>query len=260
MQGEWNDRRERPLTEPRSKENFKWPRRSSFPTTTPTTIATRSRSAGSSAFSGAELSLAYVRHRQQADQGREAEAQKRAEARLEHGATAVGAPDMQRHVVVHASTGEGLIELADPRARRRCRLRVRLPHRTGLGFPGDLRAADAPRRPGRRCDRPGRPALPLVGQVNTIGVLDDGDEAARATAESLAGTLGASVSDADGAPIDLLVVGSRPETPLGRVGLSAASEYEVETAAYPVLVTPRGTTVRFSTPQAPESPAVPASV
>lgn len=211
-------------------------------------------------YSGADLSLAYVRHRQQADQGREAEAQKRAEARLEHGATAMGAPDMPRHVVVHASTGEGLIELA---TREQADVVV---------FGSDYRTAPGSVAPGTSAQRMlhGGPVAVAIAPadlrsrssvtVNTIGVLDEGDEAARATAESLAGTLGASVSDADGGPIDLLVVGSRPETPLGRVGLTAASEYEVETAAYPVLVTPRGTTVRFSTPQAPESPAVPASV
>lgn len=211
-------------------------------------------------YSGADLSLAYVRHRQQADREREVLAQERAEARLEHGAAAMGAPDMVRHVVVHASTGEGLVELA---TREQADVVV---------FGSDYRTAPGSVAPGtsaRRMLNGGPVAVAIAPAdlrsrssvtVTMIGVLDEGDEAARATAESLATTLGASVGDAGSGPIDLLVVGSRPETPLGRVAISAKSEYEIETAAYPVLVTPRGITVGFAAPQAPEPPAVPASV
>lgn len=211
-------------------------------------------------YSGAELSLAYVRHRQQLDGEREAVAQKKAETRLERGATAIGAPDMPRHVVVHASTGEGLMELAN---REEADLVV---------FGSNYRTAPGSVAAGTSAQRMlnGGPVAVAIAPadlrsrssvtVRTIGVLDEGDEAARATAESLATTLGASVVEANGTPIDLLVIGSRPETPLGRVGLSAKSEYEIETAAYPVLVTPRGIAVRFSASQASEPPAVPASV
>ena len=47
-------------------------------------------------------------------------------------------------------------------------------------------------------------------------------------------------------PVDLLVVGSRPESPQGHVTLSAASDYAVEAATYPVVVIPRGVTVQFA--------------
>ena len=47
-------------------------------------------------------------------------------------------------------------------------------------------------------------------------------------------------------PVDLLVVGSRPEAPAGKVVLSAKSDYAVEAANYPVLVVPRGTSLGFS--------------
>ena len=45
--------------------------------------------------------------------------------------------------------------------------------------------------------------------------------------------------------MDLLVIGSRHGAPPGRVELSAASEYVVETAHSPVLVVPAGTPLRF---------------
>jgi nucleotide-binding universal stress UspA family protein len=76
--------------------------------------------------------------------------------------------------------------------------------------------------------------------VNTVGVITEGDEAARRSADSLAGALGASVVEFGGGRVDLLVVGSRPESPQGKVTLSASSDYAVEAATYPVLVVPRG--------------------
>ena len=60
------------------------------------------------AFTGAELSLAYVRH----SQGGALE-QKEAEDLLTRGAESVGAPEMTRHVVVNPATSEGLAELAE---------------------------------------------------------------------------------------------------------------------------------------------------
>src|SRR5271157_2343144 len=58
------------------------------------------------------LALAYVRHAPEFDPSREALAQHDAERRLEHGAALLGDPDVPRHVVFAASTGEGLEELA----------------------------------------------------------------------------------------------------------------------------------------------------
>ena len=60
-----------------------------------------------------EISLAYVRHTQQPDSAREALEEKEAEELLEHGAKALGDERTPRHVVVHASTGTGLWELAE---------------------------------------------------------------------------------------------------------------------------------------------------
>ena len=60
------------------------------------------------AFSGAELSLAYVRH----SFGGALE-QKEAEELLARGAASVGAPEMARHVIVNPGTSVGLTELAE---------------------------------------------------------------------------------------------------------------------------------------------------
>lgn len=202
------------------------------------------------AFSGADLSLAYVRHSQQEEEEREALEERQAEELLAHGATSIGAPDMPRHVVVNASTSEGLRELAE---REQADVIV---------FGSDYRTAKGLVKPGIAAHKLllGGPAAIAVAPaglrsqasmtVGTIGVIDEGDDAARTTAESLAAALGATVAEFGAGPVDLLVVGSRPESSAGRVTLSAASDYAVEAATYPVLVVPRGVAVPFATPQA----------
>ncbi|MFL5899703.1 MAG: hypothetical protein ACJ75S_00670 [Solirubrobacterales bacterium] len=196
------------------------------------------------AYSGAELSLAYVRH----SQGGALE-EKEAEALLARGATSVGAPDMPRHVVVNAGTSVGLAELAERESAdvivfgseyRTAPGTVKpgIPaHKLLLGGPAAIAVAPA--------DLHSRPSV----SVNTVGIIDEGDEAAGETARSLAAALGASVVEHDGGHVDLLVVGSRPESPAGKVTLSAASDYAVETATQPVLVVPRGTALSFAAGQ-----------
>ena len=192
------------------------------------------------AFAGGELSLAYVRH----SQGGALE-EKEAEDLLARGAESVGAPDMPRHLIVNPGTSVGLAELAEREnadvivfgSEYRTANGIVKPgisaHKLLLGGPAAIAVAPA-----------GMRERPSAG-VNTIGILDEGDEAAGATAESLAAALGATVSEFKGHPVDLLVVGSRPESPRGKVTLSASSDYAVEAATYPVLVVPRGVTIRF---------------
>lgn len=206
------------------------------------------------AFSGAELSLAYVRH----SQGGALE-QKEAEELLEHGAESVGAPDMPRHVIVNPGTSVGLAELAEREnadvivfgSEYRTANGLVKPgisaHKLLLGGPAAIAVAPAGMRE--------RPSL----AVNTIGILDEGDEAAGATAASLAAALGATVTEFNGHPVDLLVVGSRPESPQGKVTLSASSDYAVEAATYPVLVVPRGVAIRFDAAQSSPAPEEPES-
>ena len=195
------------------------------------------------AFSGAELSLAYVRH----SQGGALE-EKEAADLLARGAESVGAPDMPRHVVVNPGTSVGLAELAESE------------NADVIVFGSEYRTAPGTVKPGIPAHKLllGGPAAVAVApaglhdnpsvSINTIGVIDEGDAAARQTAASLATALGATVAERPGAGhIDLLVVGSRPESPGGKVTLSAASDYAVETASFPVLVVPRGRSVEFAT-------------
>ncbi|HEX3174110.1 MAG TPA: hypothetical protein VHQ43_07815 [Solirubrobacterales bacterium] len=209
------------------------------------------------AFSGGDLSLAYVRH----SVGGALE-QEQAEELLARGAASVGAPDMARHVVVNPGTSAGLRELVE---------------RENAGvvvFGSEYRTADGLVKPGISAhklllDGPAAIAVAPAGlrsrpsiAVNAIGVIDEGDEAARATAESLARTLGATVRDGAQGPLDFLVVGSRPEAHAGKVTISASTDYAVEAATSPVLVVPRGTPIRFDAPAAapdPEQPEQPDS-
>jgi nucleotide-binding universal stress UspA family protein len=211
------------------------------------------------AFSGADLSLAYIRH----SQGGALE-EKEAEDLLARGAESVGAPDMKRHVVVNPGTSSGLAELAE---RERADVIVfgseyrtapgavapgRPAHKLLLGGPAAIAVAPA--------DFRSRPSV----SINSVGLIDEGDPIARQTAESLAAALGASVSQHGKGHCDFLVIGSRPESPEGKVTLSAASDYEMETSTCPVLVVPRGRAVELApvasaSPNDPDESAGPAT-
>jgi nucleotide-binding universal stress UspA family protein len=198
------------------------------------------------AVGGAELSLAYVRHAQFGQRDREADAERQAEELLANGAAEIGAPDVERHVVVHASTGEGLAELAE---------------REGADvvvFGSEYRTAPGAVVPGTSAQRllsgggtavaiapAGLRSHPAV-RVAKVGVVADGDDAAERTAESLANAVSAQVGDPDREDVDLLVIASREGTPVGRVELSATAEYLIETATAPVIAVPRGVAVEFA--------------
>jgi len=196
--------------------------------------------------SGASLSLAYVRHSQLEEDNLEEAERHQAEDLLERGAEQIGAPDMTQHVVYNASTGEGLIELAE---REEADVVV---------FGSDYRTAPGAVLPGRSAQRllNGGPVAVAVApadlrshpavKVARVGVLAEGDEAATATAKALAKARGASLSENESDRVDLLVVGSREGTPQGRVELSASVDYAIETAKTPVLAVPRGTAVPFA--------------
>jgi nucleotide-binding universal stress UspA family protein len=198
------------------------------------------------AYPGAELSLAYVRHMQEPDRDREEQERRHAEELLEHGAQLLGNPDTPRHVVFHASTGEGLLELAE---REQADVIV---------FGSDYRTAKGavvPQASAQRLLHGGSVAVAIapaglrdraktsIGRIRVLG--EAGDDAPAITAQSLAKALGASITEHNGGPVDLLVIGSREGAPPGRVELSAAAEYVIETALSPVLVVPRSAPVRF---------------
>jgi len=196
------------------------------------------------AMGGAELSLAYVRHAQQSDTEREALEEREAETLLEHGAQLLGDPDVPRHVIVHASTGDGLRELA---LREQADVVV---------FGSDYRTAPGAVTPGISAQRllNGGPAAVAIAPAdfrshlphpaNTVTVLEDGDAAALQTARTLAASLGAEIAGGDDHG-DLLVLGSAAGGQPGRVTLSASAGYELETATVPVLVAAREKPVGF---------------
>jgi len=194
------------------------------------------------AFNGAELSLAYVRH----SQGGALE-QKEAEDLLARGAESVGAPEMPRHVVVNPGTSVGLAELAE--GENADVIVFGSEYRTALG-------TVAPGRPAHKLLLGGPAAIAVSpaglrdnpsASINAVGLIEEGDPTARETAESLAVALGANVVEHGSAGhVDFLVIGSRPESPQGKVTLSAASDYEMETSTCPVLVVPRGRSISFA--------------
>jgi nucleotide-binding universal stress UspA family protein len=192
------------------------------------------------ALGGAELSLAYVVHSFGGALG-----EKEAEEMLARAAASVGSPEMPRHVVVNPGTSVGLTELAESEgadvivfgSEYRTAPGLVKPgisaHKLLLGGPAAIAVAPA-----------GLHTAPAVS-INTVGIIDEGDAAAHATATNLATALGAGVGEYGSAPVDLLVVGSRPEAPEGKVVLSAKSDYAVEAATSPVLVLPRGSQLSF---------------
>jgi len=192
------------------------------------------------ALGGAELSLAYVVHSFGGALDEKAAAEMLARA-----AASVGSPEMPRHVVVNPGTSVGLTELAEREgadvivfgSEYRTAPGLVKPgisaHKLLLGGPAAIAVAPA-----------GLHTAPAVS-INTVGIIDEGDAAARGTAANLASALGASVGEYGSGPVDLLVVGSRPEAPEGKVVLSAKSDYAVEAATYPVLVLPRGSQLSF---------------
>jgi nucleotide-binding universal stress UspA family protein len=190
---------------------------------------------------GARVSLAYVRHSEEADVAAEQAAQAQAEELLERGAQWLGHPEVGRHVILSGSTGEGLRQLAE---RENADLVV---------FGSDWHTAPGHVQPGQSALRlmeggPVSLAIAAAGLRNradatlrTIALAGgEVDDAARTTAEQLASRAGTALALPSQEGVDLLVVGSRPGTPEGRVSVTAASEYVVETATSSVLILARG--------------------
>jgi nucleotide-binding universal stress UspA family protein len=200
------------------------------------------------ARAGAEVSLAYVRHTPELEDIAHSEA----EALLQRGAALLGVAGAATHVVTDPSTPEGLRKLAE---REGAELIV---------FCSDSHTATGHIAIGNSAERllnggaiaiaiaPAGLAQLADGAVNRVAATEDnaGDASARITAEALASAVGASVTSAADAGSSLLVVGSRPETDQGRVGVSSASARLIENATYPVLVVPRGKALAFGAPVA----------
>jgi nucleotide-binding universal stress UspA family protein len=195
---------------------------------------------------GAEVTLAYVRHDQRSARHREELHEHEAEDLLARGALQYGDPAPETFVVSDASTSHGLRALIE---RERADVIVfGSDYRTAPGHIGFQTSA-------RRLLDGGPAAIAFAPaglrhhddfEIATIGVLGGaGDSATAATAQSIADALGADIASDPGERVDLLVVASRPEAPAGRVMVSAATEYAIETSTYPVLVVARGTQLEF---------------
>jgi nucleotide-binding universal stress UspA family protein len=195
---------------------------------------------------GATLSLAYVRHSQEYDPKREEIGVHDAQRRLEMGATWLERPDVARHVVIDPSTGSGLARLA---AEQEASMVV---------FGSDYRTSPGGVEPGQAAQQMlAGGTVPIAVAVaglradrahaiNRIAVFaTDGDESPQRTAESLAGALGAEVTDAEDHGADLMVVGSQTGGAEGRITLSGATRHQLDSARSSVLVLPRGVAVEF---------------
>jgi nucleotide-binding universal stress UspA family protein len=196
------------------------------------------------ARAGAEVALAYVRHSKEADAERERHAQSEAEELLARGAKLFGSADVARHVVIDRSTPRGLSTLAAGEGA------------SVVVFCSDSHTANGHVAIGNSAQQlleggPVAVAIAPVGladsevNVQSIVAIGDADGGARATADALAGALGATVAPVANDEAGLLVVDSRPETEQGRVAISASAAHLVEIATCSVLVLPRGSAVAF---------------
>src|SRR5207248_5055164 len=176
------------------------------------------------ADAGAQLILAYVRHTTQTERAREELEEHEAESLLERGARWLGDLDVERRVIVSASTGEGLRWLAEQE------------ETDIVVFGSDYRTAAghvAPQQSAQKLLEGGPAAVALAPanyrsdrepRITRIGLLaDPGDDAAIETARALAERLDATVTR-DERQVDLLVVRSRSEAPEGRVMITARAQ------------------------------------
>lgn len=187
---------------------------------------------------GFALALAYVRHSREFDPRREEVAQHDAEQRLERGAAMLGSTEIARHVVIGASTGDSLAQLAE---------------REGASvvvFGSDYRTAPGHVEPGTSAQHlldGGSVAVAIAaaglrtrfdGAIGSIAVPLAGptNDVARETASALAAKLGATVRESRAEPVDLIVVGSQPGAPTGRVVIGGDVRNELNSARSSVLV------------------------
>jgi nucleotide-binding universal stress UspA family protein len=182
--------------------------------------------------------LAYVRHSREFDPRREELAQHDAELRLERGASLLHEPDVVRHVVVGASTGETLARLAQDEGA------------SLIVFGSDYRTAPGHVEPGASAQHlldggPVAVAIAAAGlrtrqeePIRCIAVPIAGprNDVARTTANGLAESLGATIAQSPGEPVDLIVVGSQPGAPAGRIVVGGDVRTELNNARSSVLV------------------------
>lgn len=194
------------------------------------------------ALAGAEVSLGYVRHTNQAVSDEEAQEV------LARGAALFAGTFVSSHVVTDRSTPEGLRALA-----------VELGADV-IAFCSDSHTAAGHISVGNSAERlleGGQTAIAIapvglardtaatsVKRIVSVGEAG-GDDSAEETARALAAALGAEVVPVADDSADLLVIGSRPDAERGRISLSSSAAHLIEIATCPVLVVPRGVTLSF---------------
>jgi nucleotide-binding universal stress UspA family protein len=197
------------------------------------------------AAAGAELTLAYVRHSTQIERAREQLEEHEAYALLDRGARTLGDLDVECRVVVSGSTAQGLKSLAE---REGADIIVfGSDYRTAAGHVSPQKSAQAllEDSPAAIAIAPANYRSEHATTFGRVGVLaSPGDDAAIETARELGESFGARVTR-DEPYVDLLVVGSRPEAREGHVLITAQAQKQIENATSPVVVVPRGVTVRF---------------
>jgi Universal stress protein family len=196
------------------------------------------------AATGAQLSLAYVRHSREYDPRREEIAEHDAARRLQAGALWLGDESLARHVVVNPSTSAGLAELA---ASEGADLIV---------FGSDYRTPPGRVEPGGSAQGlldSGSVAIAVAAAglrtepssaITTVSVASDPGGAAATTAQSVVSALGAELLEGRH-DADLILVDSRASAPEGAMGLDGATRARLESARGSVIVLPRGVPLSF---------------
>lgn len=192
------------------------------------------------ASGGATLALAYVRHTREFDPRREDLADHDAQRRLESGAQLLGDAEIRCHVVVSASTEDGLEQLA---VQENAQVIV---------FGSDYRTAPGRAEPGNTAQRllEGGPVAIAIAAAGLRTRMDepitsiaastrDIDPDVGRTVEWLAPRFGATVTTVDREPADLIVVGSQAGAPPGRIALAGATRTVLNSANGSVLVLAR---------------------
>lgn len=192
---------------------------------------------------GAELVLGYVRHT--TDETREGPEEEEAQVLLARGARMLGDLEVDRRVVVDASTASGLHRLAEQE--QADVIVFGSDYRTAAGLVAPQKSTQVLLEGSARAVAiaPANYRSEHARTFGRVGVHAEGcDGAPIETAGDLAERLGARMTYNEPF-VDLLVIGSRPEAREGRVMLSGHAQNAIESATYPVLVLPRGVPIRF---------------
>lgn len=195
------------------------------------------------ARAGAQVSLGYVRHTNEAVSDEEAQEV------LDRGAALFAGTFASSHAVTDRSTPEGLQALAaqigaqvvvfcsDSHTARGHITIGNSAQRLLEGGPVAVAIAPA----GLAETDGGKAQVQRIVSVGEAG----GSGGAQATAKALASALGAEVVPVADDQADLLVIDSRADAEQGRVSLSSSAAHLIEIATCPVLVVPSGVSLQF---------------